>query len=235
MQHPVRPDLTTFKTDFNVTFGVCICFDLMFQDPMKSLILRGVKNFVYPTYWFSGLPYLTGWFFSLSSLSICYFTNEHSKLYCFQISAAQYQHSFAYANNINLLAANVNMPQIKCSGSGIYSGRSGALQMVVSEKAATKILIAMVPVDLQSHGEPSKSGEDAKNQIPHLKKSEVYPSYLDNSTESTVEFLDLSKRRQSGTICNNGISCSYDIEVSDMGAQSEKVRTFRLNKKLSEL
>lgn len=124
------------------------------------------------------------------------------------------------------------MPQIRCSGSGIHSGRSGALQMVVSEKAATKILIAKVPVDLPS----SKSGEDAKNQIPYLEKSELYSSCLDNSTESTVKFLDFSKRRQSGTICNNGFSCSYDIEVSDMGAQSEKVRIrIRLNKKLSEL
>lgn len=60
VQQTERPDLTTFKTDFNVTFGVCICFDLMFDDPVINLVEQGVTNFVYPTMWFSEIPYLTG-------------------------------------------------------------------------------------------------------------------------------------------------------------------------------
>lgn len=64
------------------------------------------------------------------------------------ISAVQYQQSWAYANNVNLLAANVNWPSIKCSGSGIYAGRSGALKLFVSESPKTKILIAKIPCEL---------------------------------------------------------------------------------------
>lgn len=48
---------------------------------------------------------------------------------------------------MNLLAANVNWPSIKCSGSGIYSGRSGALDVFVSATPKSKLLIAKVPVE----------------------------------------------------------------------------------------
>ena len=60
MQQTQTPDMTTFKTDFNVTFGVCICFDLLFDEPVINLVDQGVKHFVYPTMWFSEIPYLTG-------------------------------------------------------------------------------------------------------------------------------------------------------------------------------
>lgn len=61
-QHTHKPDFTTFKTDFNVTFGVGICFDIMFAEPMIRLVKLGVKHFVFPTMWFSEIPYLSGSF-----------------------------------------------------------------------------------------------------------------------------------------------------------------------------
>lgn len=60
VQKPQKPDLTTFETDFNVTFGVFICFDLMFEEPAITLASNGVAHFVYPTMWYSEIPYLTG-------------------------------------------------------------------------------------------------------------------------------------------------------------------------------
>lgn len=60
VQTTEKPDLTTFRTDFNVTFGMCICFDLIFDYPQNGLVERGVRNFVYPTMWFSEIPYLSG-------------------------------------------------------------------------------------------------------------------------------------------------------------------------------
>lgn len=59
-QHTQTPDLKTFETDFNVTFGISICFDILFDEPMDNLVQKGVVNFVYPTRWYSELPYLTG-------------------------------------------------------------------------------------------------------------------------------------------------------------------------------
>lgn len=60
MQKTVKPDIVAFKTDFNVTFGIFVCFDMMFAQPAMSLINHGIKHFVYPTMWSSEIPYLTG-------------------------------------------------------------------------------------------------------------------------------------------------------------------------------
>lgn len=68
VQSTNEPDLTTFRTDFNVTFGVCICFDLIFDYPPNGLVERGVRNFVYPTMWFSEIPYLSGELNAISGL-----------------------------------------------------------------------------------------------------------------------------------------------------------------------
>lgn len=48
------------------------------------------------------------------------------------------------------MAANANLPQFHCSGSGIYAGRLGALSVFVSLTASTKILIANVPIERDS-------------------------------------------------------------------------------------
>ncbi|XP_055305811.1 vanin-like protein 1 [Sitodiplosis mosellana] len=194
VQQTKTPDLTTFRTDFNVTFGVCICFDLMFDEPAINLVDQGVKHFVYPTMWFSEIPYLT---------------------------AVQYQQSWAYANNVNLLAANVNAPSIKCSGSGIYGGRSGALQVIVSESPATKILVAKIPIDpaegnrleAQSNSNPNTDSNESSEMI----------LFQDDITEYTVTFLDFSRSLgQSGSVCNKAICCDYNIEVSDNGGLEGK-------------
>lgn len=60
VRKPLRPDVVTFTTDFGVTFGVFICFDLTFAQPVLQMIEDGIKHFVFPTYWFSETPYLTG-------------------------------------------------------------------------------------------------------------------------------------------------------------------------------
>lgn len=60
VQRPPIPEAVAFRTDFNVTFGIFICFDSLFIEPTTSLLSMGITNFVYPTYWFSKLPFLTG-------------------------------------------------------------------------------------------------------------------------------------------------------------------------------
>lgn len=50
-----------FDTDFNVTFGHFICFDLLFKTPATDLVLdHGIENIIFPTMWYSELPFLTG-------------------------------------------------------------------------------------------------------------------------------------------------------------------------------
>lgn len=55
-----KPDYSTFITDFNVTFGLFICFDIVLYDPAVKLVERGIQNFIMNTMWFSVLPFSTG-------------------------------------------------------------------------------------------------------------------------------------------------------------------------------
>lgn len=117
--HPLYPEAVTFVTDFGVKFGHIICFDILFYEPTMKLILEeGVTDIIFPSMWFSKAPFLT---------------------------AAQVQQAFAYANNINLLAAGASNPMVGSTGTGIYHGRHGPLVQVMNYQSNTKIYKATVP------------------------------------------------------------------------------------------
>ncbi|KAM7347153.1 vanin-like protein 1 [Cochliomyia hominivorax] len=114
-----KPELATFTTDFGVTFGHFICFDMLFYEPAQVLIRElNITDIVYPTYWFSELPFLT---------------------------AVQLQEGWAFANNINVLAADASYPAGQNTGSGIYAGRLSRLTAVINEQPTTQVLTAKVP------------------------------------------------------------------------------------------
>lgn len=52
-------ELSTFETDFGVTFGNIVCFDVLFFEPAMQLVQMGVKNFIFPSMWTSEFPFLT--------------------------------------------------------------------------------------------------------------------------------------------------------------------------------
>lgn len=52
-------------------------------------------------------------------------------------TAVQIQQSWAYKNNVNLLAAGRNLPSVGSTGSGIYHGRFGPLTAVMSPNNET--------------------------------------------------------------------------------------------------
>lgn len=115
----LRPDLGVFETDFGVTFGHFICFDLMFQVPAVQVVQKSkVKNVIFPTMWFSELPYLT---------------------------AVQIQEAYAYSLDVNFLGAGANNVRVGSAGSGIYSGKAGALISIMPGLPTTKVLVAKVP------------------------------------------------------------------------------------------
>lgn len=111
------PDVSTFTTDFGVTFGHFICFDLAFDRPALDLIEMGVKNIIFPTMWFSEGPFLT---------------------------AVQFQQYWAYTHNVNLLAAGANNPAIGSTGTGIYNGRKGPIIAAMNWESESKLYIATI-------------------------------------------------------------------------------------------
>lgn len=114
-----EPELCSFKTDFGVTFGMFICFDILFNEPSVRLVKdKQVTDIVYSAAWFSELPLLT---------------------------AVSTQAAWAYSMDVNLLAAGYNCPQMTGGGSGIYAGTKGPLVVIMPQKSGTKLLIAKVP------------------------------------------------------------------------------------------
>lgn len=54
-------ELSTFDTDFGVTFGMFTCFDILYKYPAIDILSRS-KHIIYPTAWYSETPFLTGKF-----------------------------------------------------------------------------------------------------------------------------------------------------------------------------
>ncbi|XP_063368490.1 vanin-like protein 2 isoform X1 [Cydia amplana] len=115
----LHPDLGIFSTDFGVTFGHYICFDLMFQVPAIQVVEKyKITDVLFSTMWFSEMPYLT---------------------------AVQIQEAYAYAQNVNFLGAGANNVRVGSAGSGIYSGKAGALVSIMPGLPTTRLLVSRVP------------------------------------------------------------------------------------------
>lgn len=154
---------------------------------------------------------------------------------------------WAYANNVNFLAANANWHDYQSSGTGIYAGRLGALKTFVdSQVEQTRVLVAKVPIQLPSDDyiETELQSEsiandftktDAhklRNDITARMRSNAEPEYdkyvlQQNMTSFAVEFLDFSERTNyNGTVCKNGLCCHYDIDISYNGVQDDNLVCF---------
>ncbi|GAM19788.1 hypothetical protein SAMD00019534_029630, partial [Acytostelium subglobosum LB1] len=113
------PEAITFETSFGVTFGMMICFDIMYEQPQTMLLEKGIKHLSYASAWDNG-----------------------NYLY-----ARQMQQSWSYLNSANLLAANIG-ENFFTSGSGLYtSGNVLASTVNPTMVPGTKLLIARLPVD----------------------------------------------------------------------------------------
>ncbi|XP_037046246.1 vanin-like protein 1 [Bradysia coprophila] len=191
-------DISTFQTDFGVTFGHFICFDLLFYTPAFRILSMDITDIIFPAMWFSQLPFLT---------------------------AVQIQQSWAYANDVNLLAAGADKPNVGNTGSGIYNGRNGSLVVTINTQAETKLLTARVPKI--SRTKRSKIVPIPINQ-PTLRQMEIdlldiflkREFTLDNFT--TIE-LDLTQSESHERLCHNELCCDIELKInprnsSEMGS-----------------
>lgn len=76
VQQPSEIEAVTFETDFGLTFGVFVCFDIYFEYPLRTLLEAGVKHFVYPTKWMNQAPFMTGEMRTPSLIEWRFFPNE---------------------------------------------------------------------------------------------------------------------------------------------------------------
>nr|XP_013189643.1 unnamed protein product [Amyelois transitella] len=175
-----------FETDFGVKFGHFICFDLMFQIPAIQVVEKNqITDVIFTTMWFSELPYLT---------------------------AVQIQEAYAYRMNVNFLASGANNVGIGSAGSGIYSGKAGALVSTMPGVPTTRLMVATVP--------------KAPGQVTGPYPGPIYDSpedhdslYLitDPSVRSHIS-RELVHGFQEFTITDKDVSCHFTVRLNQTGA-----------------
>ncbi|KAL5275608.1 BTD family protein [Megaselia abdita] len=186
-KHASNPETQTFTTDFGVTFGHFICFDLMFYSPAQELVDSGVTDFIYPTYWFQEFPFLT---------------------------ALQLHQGWAHGNNVNFLSAGGSFPSKRNTGSGIFAGEYGALASIISDTPVRKIIVARVPKKTAKNAFIPKMKEepvlDYSNGIPNRLSNIAWKRDY-NVDLFASELLNTSKNYEDHSLCHNNFCCSFSL------------------------
>ncbi|XP_055919868.1 vanin-like protein 1 [Eupeodes corollae] len=193
----LMPELSTFETDFGVKFGMFICFDINFYSPAMELVDLGVKDFVYSSFWYSELPFLTG---------------------------VQLHQSWAYANNVNLLAAGASSPNGGTTGSGIYSGRQGALVSVMANSPERKLYIANVTKSFQSKSVQQKPQVFKTNRkhiaSKHTTGIRLMREYrMDDFTSELVEINNNGLTVVEKLLCHGSFCCQFNLELTKISSK----------------
>lgn len=176
-------DMTTFETDFGVTFGTFICFDLMFDRPALQLVRNGVTDFIFPTMWFSELPFL---------------------------SAVQIQQAWAYANNVNFLAAGSSFPEIGSTGTGVFAGKRGRIVTVMNHNADSKLYVAQVPKIGRPQATISRQPviKYTPSEMSNLK---LKRDQIDGYVMST---LPLNVSSYEASLCQASLCCNFTLNYT---------------------
>ncbi|XP_060948439.1 biotinidase [Limanda limanda] len=117
---PPQPEIITFETPFAGTFGLLICFDILFKEPTVTLLERGVRQLIYPTAWMNQRPLL---------------------------DTIQFQQAFSLGANVTLLASNHRHDYLIMTGSGIYTPFSATYHHAQrGDPEEGRLLVARVPV-----------------------------------------------------------------------------------------
>ncbi|KAF5283862.1 hypothetical protein FQA39_LY04682 [Lamprigera yunnana] len=186
----------SFKTDFGVTFGIFTCKDILYKNPSLNVLEDlEVTDIVFPTAWFSELPFLT---------------------------ALSTQHGYAVANRVNLLAANLDDPTFKKGGSGVYFGSGKMSNIYIAGAKTSKMLISTIPKIKRSNSSDNclTVDEPAVENKANLMWG-TFPEMIDFNTYKedmsnyTFKELNLNQTNASETVCSgNSFCCSINISWS---------------------
>uniref|UniRef100_A0A0A1XF77 Vanin-like protein 1 n=1 Tax=Zeugodacus cucurbitae TaxID=28588 RepID=A0A0A1XF77_ZEUCU len=192
-------ELEFFNTDFGVVFAHFIGFDILFYKPSQWLINLGHTDLIFPSMWFSQLPFLT---------------------------SVQFQQSWAYKNDVNLLAAGASLPAIGSTGTGIYAGRAGPLLTVMNTgEGERRIYVARVPKKMFNNlsEQPVTAVTETVAQ-PHVATKRLNEAdillkrdYLDQYESILVDLKNASGRAQH-TVCHKSFCCDFELQWHQLTA-----------------
>eukprot|EP00047_Mylnosiga_fluctuans_P019700 m.85145 g.85145 ORF g.85145 m.85145 type:complete len:484 (+) comp8230_c0_seq1:28-1479(+) len=131
LDQPAVADPAAFTTSFGVEFGMLICYDMEFPEPVDTLKARGVRHFVASMSWMNDAPLF---------------------------SAIMFQQGWSRAHGVALIAAN-RADNGRISGGGIYAaGAVMAAWFNVSSVKDPHVVIGTVDFDGDADIEPPKRG-----------------------------------------------------------------------------
>ncbi|KAH8289474.1 hypothetical protein KR054_005778, partial [Drosophila jambulina] len=190
------PHLATFGTDFGVTFGHFVCFDMLFYAPAQELVEKlGIRHVIVTKMFNSELPFLT---------------------------ASQFQQGWAWANRVNLLAAGASLPLAGMSGSGIYAARQGALarRMVTDQtEGDRKLLLASVPInpDEEKDNEESLQEEQSPEKASPMVLKLLQQPDLQKFT--TWELPMVTGSSVAKRLCQADLCCEFEARWTLVGSR----------------
>lgn len=136
------------------------------------------------------------------------------------IIASQIQQGWAYANNVNLLAAGASDPSRGSTGTGIYHGIKGSLVSVMSAYAKSKIYRTLIPKMTNTPAEPpiiSPPERSSPNDMLNLflKRDNAIPfeTFLLTNDMDVVGKL----------MCHGSLCCNFQLNVTfEKPSQNQK-------------
>uniref|UniRef100_A0A0A9Z0K2 Vanin-like protein 2 n=1 Tax=Lygus hesperus TaxID=30085 RepID=A0A0A9Z0K2_LYGHE len=189
LDRPDKPEYSVFTSDFNVKFGQFICFDILFKEPALTLISQHeVYDFIYPSEWFSELPFLT---------------------------SVQSQWSWSVGNNVNLLSAGLSRKVRGSGGSGIFRGKNALNNLFTfTDNLGSTLIVGDVPIRNMKSGE---SGKGDFTSTVLIGESSFRLSEQPNIDQFNHENITLPNNQTSVTfnrnICHEKLCCNFDLNV----------------------
>lgn len=172
---PDKYDVVTFDTPFG-TFGTFICFDILFENPAVSMVqTHKIPNIIFTTAWMDATPFL----FSV-----------------------QFHSSFAMTHGVNLLSANLHLPEYRFQGSGIFTP-DGAAAYYHNRTVGSdgKLIIATIPVNKHITNLPLTVDPSPMS----LSKEETFKSVMFRDTHNLVA---LKQEFGKASVCHDDLCCN---------------------------
>ncbi|XP_030246097.1 vanin-like protein 3, partial [Drosophila navojoa] len=127
---------------------------------------------------------------------------------------SQFQQGWAWANNVNLLAAGASLPHRGISGSGIYAGRRGALvrRMVGDTHVGQRqLLLARVPRYSQSQQEQELELDEERAGPAQRQLTMLQQPQLEDFASWLVPLLNGSRQHQ--RLCQQDLCCDFELQL----------------------
>ncbi|KAJ8916581.1 hypothetical protein NQ315_000225 [Exocentrus adspersus] len=190
---PAQVELVAVTTQNNNTFGIFTCFDILFLEPPLNLTRDlGLKNILFPTMWFSELPYLT---------------------------ALQTQQMWAHETNVNFLSAGANNPRVGSGGTAIFIGDQGPVDMeIIGGSGGTRVLIKTVPrpeIENNPYRNVTPLVEDTDALAADMDSFFLITDPSISNYTSVV--LDVSRTHVVEEVCAGDtvrLCCQFDVQLS---------------------